>query len=292
MKTSKLLIKTIPMVLLLNACASQPERSIELENARAAVIAAGQHPRAKQVAGAELEDAREDLQRAEAAWEARYEQDDVRHYAYLASRHADIVNERVAESEARAGIEKADAERNRVLLEVRGVEAERARTEAERRAEEARLARIQAGAAREEADELARQLEVLQAKQTPRGMVLTLGDVLFELDRAILLPGAYSALDKTGAFLEEHPERQILIEGHTDAQGSASYNRDLSRQRAEAVRDALSQRGVDRERMHTTALGEDFPVATNDTAVGRQMNRRVEIVISDQEGKFPAAASR
>src|SRR5690606_19985186 len=98
--------------------------------------------------------------------------------------------------------------------------------------------------------------------------------------------GAAATIDRLARFLEENPDRNIAIEGHTDASGTASYNRELSRQRAEAVRQALVDRGIASSRIEIRALGEEFPVATNDTDAGRQLNCRVEIVLSDPGGRF------
>jgi outer membrane protein OmpA-like peptidoglycan-associated protein len=110
-----------------------------------------------------------------------------------------------------------------------------------------------------------------------------LGDVLFEFDRAELLPGAYRTIDKLVAFLKKYPNRNVLIEGHTDSIGTADYNLDLSQRRADAVRIALVEGNIRMSRINTKGYGKSYPVASNTTEAGRQRNRRVEIIILDEE---------
>jgi outer membrane protein OmpA-like peptidoglycan-associated protein len=92
--------------------------------------------------------------------------------------------------------------------------------------------------------------------------------------------------------MRDYPDRQVMIEGHTDSRGSDDYNRDLSERRADAVRDALVDRTIDAGRIRSVGLGEIYPVASNDSSAGQQQNRRVEIVISDEQGAFPSGAER
>jgi outer membrane protein OmpA-like peptidoglycan-associated protein len=123
------------------------------------------------------------------------------------------------------------------------------------------------------------ELAALKAKRTDRGMVITLGDVLFDVDRATLTPGAMDIVDRLAEFLREHPRKTVLIEGHTDSTGSYVYNQDLSERRAYAVGRALMRRGIDASRISTMGLGESRPLVSNASAAGRQRNRRVEIII-------------
>jgi outer membrane protein OmpA-like peptidoglycan-associated protein len=134
---------------------------------------------------------------------------------------------------------------------------------------------------RKRSDKLAAELAELNAKKSDRGMVLTLGDVLFEFDKAQLLPGANRTIDQLAAFLSEHTDRSVLIEGHTDSIGSESYNIELSQRRAEAVRNALLSRQIPFYRIVSKGYGKSYPVAGNDSEAGRQQNRRVEIIILD-----------
>jgi outer membrane protein OmpA-like peptidoglycan-associated protein len=130
-------------------------------------------------------------------------------------------------------------------------------------------------------------LKELNAKQTNRGLVLTLGDVLFETSRSTLLEGSIRAISKLTEFLIDNPERSVLIEGHTDNVGSLTFNLDLSLRRSVSVEEALILKGVRAERLLVKGYGEMYPVASNDDSSGRQRNRRVEIVILE-EGVNPA----
>jgi outer membrane protein OmpA-like peptidoglycan-associated protein len=136
------------------------------------------------------------------------------------------------------------------------------------------------------------ELAALKAKQTERGMVLTLGDVLFDTASSQLKPGAQTTIAQLASFMADNPDRRLLIEGHTDARGSEAYNQDLSERRADAVANALYRQGVAANRVTVIGLGEQYPLASNDTASGQQENRRVEVVISSDNGTFPVAARR
>ena len=153
-------------------------------------------------------------------------------------------------------------------------QAEQARMEADKQLAAAETARARAA-------KLQKELTDLQAKQTDRGMVLTLGDVLFDTGRAELKSGAFSTMDRLATFLRENPERMVAIEGHTDSVGGDAYNLALSDKRADSVRTALVSRGIAGTRVTSKGMGESTPVANNATAEGRQRNRRVEIIIAD-----------
>jgi len=163
--------------------------------------------------------------------------------------------------------------------EAREREAQAARSEAETAKNTAQASQSQLANARQE-------LQDLQAKQTQRGMVVTLSDVLFDTGRATLKPGADRALDRLAQYLKDNPNVRVLIEGHTDSRGSSAYNEELSQRRAQAVAEALSERGVPGDRYVAKGLGKEYPVASNSTAAGQQQNRRVEIVLSDESGRF------
>ena len=231
------------------------------------------------------------------------------HHIYMADRLLQIAEAEGRSRFARERIDTLSAERERLVAEARAMEAERARreanmarqdanaalaqadaerreaamarerAEAERR--DAMLARQQAEAARAELQAMQAMIDDLQARQTERGLVVTLGDVLFETDRAELKAGAKRNLDKLVAALREHDETTVAIEGHTDSTGSDSYNLDLSQRRAQSVFSYLTGQGIDRARLSTAGMGEGYPVASNDTSAGRQQNRRVEIIIQN-----------
>jgi outer membrane protein OmpA-like peptidoglycan-associated protein len=217
--------------------------------------------------------------------------DDLLHYSYLASQQAHAGQERVEEMRSREQVAKGEAERNRVLLESRTREAESATAAAQEQARIAQARAEQADAARKEAEDAQKQLAELQAKQTDRGMVLTLGDVLFDTAQATLKPGAGAVLDRVAGFLKENEGTKVLIEGHTDSRGGDEYNMQLSQRRALAVADGLAFRGVDRGRVEAVGRGKTLPVASNDTAAGQQQNRRVELVFSDASGRFASGAN-
>jgi outer membrane protein OmpA-like peptidoglycan-associated protein len=161
------------------------------------------------------------------------------------------------------------------------ITAERASAQLDSRTREVDVAREATADAKEETAELQRQIDALKAKPTDRGLVLTLGDVLFESGRAELKPGATSNLGQLVAFLAKYPSRTVAIEGHTDSVGGEDYNLGLSQRRADSVRSHLVSRGVDAARITATGAGESAPVASNESAAGRQQNRRVEVIISN-----------
>ena len=135
-----------------------------------------------------------------------------------------------------------------------------------------------------QAQELASELDELRMETNERGMVLTLSDIIFDFDSANLKPGSERAISQIADFLKENDDRQLIIEGFTDAVGAADYNHDLSVRRARSVQAALADGGVDNARMSIAGFGEDFPVASNDSDPGRQANRRVEIIVGDKGG--------
>src|SRR5450759_2719451 len=130
------------------------------------------------------------------------------------------------------------------------------------------------------------QLKELNAKKTERGLVITLGDVLFSTNKAQLKPGGMRNVQKLADFLKQYPQHKVLVEGYTDSTGSNSLNQELSDRRDNAVRTALIDMGISSDRVTTRGYGEAFPVAGNDTAASRQLNRRVEIILSDENGNI------
>jgi outer membrane protein OmpA-like peptidoglycan-associated protein len=144
------------------------------------------------------------------------------------------------------------------------------------------MARMDADSAREEADDLQRQVTELNARETERGLVVTLGDVLFETGRSELKGGVVGDLDKLAVFLNRYGDRTVSIEGHTDNVGGEESNYSLSRQRAESVKSYLLAQGVSSARVAASGKGEGAPVSDNESDTGRQQNRRVEVVISNE----------
>ena len=235
-----------------------------------------------------LEEAREELNRATELWQTRADRTLVDHHAYLAQQRARIARETARLNALRDAIREVEAERQQVVLEARTAEATAAEARARLERERAERARREAEAALARAQELDERVAELEAELTTRGLVLTLSDVLFDVGRAELRGGAERTLDELATFLNEYPQRNVLIEGHTDSTGSRELNMRLSQERASAVRDALSRRGISPQRVRSVGLGPDYPIASNATAAGRQQNRRVEIIISDGTGNIPA----
>ena len=265
---------------LLSGCAG-PEKNAMLEEAKAAYAAARSDPQVINNAPLELNQAGESLQKAENLQQSGAEEAEVTQKAYVARQKTAIARQAAELKMAQKVIADADAERAQVLLQVRSQEAEKARRQAEAQKQELTAAHTQAEEAQQKASDLKKELAGLQAQQTDRGIVLTLKNVVFELNKANLKPGAERMIDQIATFLKNHPERKIMVEGFTDSTGAADYNMKLSQDRADAVKQALVADGVDPDRIQTHGYGKEYPVATNDTAAGRQLNRRAEIVISN-----------
>jgi outer membrane protein OmpA-like peptidoglycan-associated protein len=201
-----------------------------------------------------------------------------------------------AELRARADAEKADAERAKHEAEIAMNNARSAQQDAEAArlaaiAEQQKLAaeKQDADTARLQAekdaqalrDRLREQLNlVLQTRDTARGLIVNMSDVLFDFNQATLLPGAREKLAKVSGILLAHPTLQIKVEGHTDSVGTDDYNMQLSQRRADAVLQYLTSNGIPAANVSAIGLGKADPVASNDTAPGRQQNRRVELVVS------------
>ena len=177
---------------------------------------------------------------------------------------------------------RADAEQARASAEARARDAEAKAREAEQARAQAEQARRAAEAEQAKTAALAKELADLKAQQTNRGLVLTVGDVLFATGRAEVAAGGMRSIDKLAEWLKKNPTRNLLIEGHTDNTGSEDLNMKLSQQRAEAVRDQLVSRGVGPDRITTKGYGPKYPVVANDSASGRQQNRRVEVVVLNE----------
>jgi len=217
---------------------------------------------------------------------------------------AEAESQRLAQERDRVWLESRtrEAERARQLAELRAREAEQARQgeqaqarEAEsarqqaiRRVDELELAKQQAQASAGRIQELETQLAEFKAKRTERGLELTLSDVLFEFDKAELKPGALRGLSPLIAFAKDNPNQKILLEVHTDSVGSDSYNLKLSQQRAEAVQEFLVKSGVPLRNVTARGLGESYPIAPNDTEVGRLQKRRVQIIITNELAGKPS----
>jgi outer membrane protein OmpA-like peptidoglycan-associated protein len=291
-------------------CASSDAKraaKAQLERAQAAYQQAQSDPHVQTNAPLRLVDAQKALQ---AAQEAK-DNGEKLHLGYLAERKAQLASVTGATGNTEQNMQQLRKETAEVLLQKRDRELTAARRETDIKTREAEQARRAAEARARDAEAKARELEQsrrptddgdpkdraaeqakatalanelasLKAQQTDRGVVLTVGDVLFAAGKADVGPGAQRSIDKLAEFLKAYPKRNVLIEGHSDNLGNEEFNVKLSQQRADAVRDLLVARGVAAQRIRTKGYGPKFPVVDNDTAAGRQQNRRVEVVVLNE----------
>ncbi|MGC2462729.1 MAG: OmpA family protein [Steroidobacteraceae bacterium] len=198
------------------------------------------------------------------------------------TREADVATSKLASARVEIADQKSQAETTRLAAADAAQQAalQSAQQSAQQSAELQRQAAMQSA-------ELQRQLDELHAKATDRGMVLTLGDVLFASGRADLKVGATNNLNRLVAFLNNYPDRTVVIEGYTDNIGGDDYNLGLSQRRADSVKSYLTGQGIASMRLTSTGKGLSNPIAGNDSAAGRQQNRRVEVIIDN-----PPAALR
>jgi len=293
----------------LAACSSVPRGNAQLEQARTDYRSLQADPRAQNHSGGELKLASDAIGRANAAWTADESEEQVNHLSYLASQRVAIARATMDMKTAEGMVADAAAERTQVQLDARTQQADAAQRSAAAAQQTAQAAQLNAAnaeasaqAARNESADAQRQtqlalernrqlearLQELNAKATPRGLVITLGDVLFEVNRATLQAEGLRRVDQLAAVLKEFPQRNALVEGFTDSTGSDGHNQTLSGQRADAVRTALMRQGIGPERVSARGYGETSPVGSNASAEGRQLNRRVEIVLSDDSGRLIA----
>lgn len=270
-KNKSLPLSLIVLVAVLAGCAA-PDRNPRLDDARNSYSEAQSNPQVVNLAALELKQADDALAKANDAWTQRKDPATVDHLAYVAQQRVAIAQETAKRKAAEAAVSQSEAERDKIRLASRTVEADKSQR--------------QALSAEARAQQLEAQLKALNAKQTKRGLVITLGDVLFDTNQAQLKPGGVREMQKLADVLKDSPQRTVSVEGFTDSTGTASYNQELSERRAETVRDTLAGMGVSADRITTRGYGRSFPVATNGTEAGRQLNRRVEVVISDESGSI------
>ncbi|HEV8690360.1 MAG TPA: OmpA family protein [Ideonella sp.] len=275
---------------LLTACSTVTLPPPALSQARGAVRSAELDPAVLNLAPLELKKATDSLARANALFNQGKPAAEVSSAAYVANVQAQTA---VAIAQAKThdtAITGMQAEREKARADAQAMAASKAQVQAgasERRAVSAEQQTAVAQASASDAQQLAAQLKLrlaeLQAQQTERGMLVTLGDVLFETGRSDVKPAAQTSLHKLADFLAQYPARRVLIEGHTDNVGSSLYNEGLSLRRAEAVDTALIGMGVAGKRVATVGYGEDYPVADNATDTNRALNRRVEVYIAEND---------
>ena len=261
------LIATMVASVLLAACAAAPVKPDGAAEVRNKLTQLQSDPNLASRAPQAMKEADTAVQAAE---QLQADKDLGAHRVYMADRKVEI---------ARAEAETSFTEEQRAAL---SAQRESARLDARTR---------EADTAHQQAAELQRQIDALQAKPTDRGLIVTLGDVLFDTGRANLKPGAASNLNRLVAFLNQYPDRTVRIEGYTDSVGGEDYNQGLSERRADSVKSYLAGEGIGSIRLSASGKGESDPVASNDSAAGRQQNRRVEVIISNPPLSNPPAAA-
>ena len=287
-------------MLALVACAGTPVKNTQLDLARDTLERVSADPEVARYSKDELNIASASFASAEKAWLAKAETAEVEHLSYIALSDAEIAQTLASVRSSEEQIAKLQLSKREAVADLGTAEVAAAQSEVLRAQSEVLRARGEAASLAAEAEQLKQEaavrerelkaqldelneLKALQAKSTDRGMVLTLGDLLFDVGKSTLKEGAISNIDEIAAFMLKHQDRTVVIEGHTDNTGEEDFNRELSLNRATVIGGALEVRGVDFNRITTTGLGEDVPIASNDTAVGRQLNRRVEIIFSNNE---------
>ena len=277
MKINRYFPITLMAVAILAGCAASKNSS--LTEAHSSYNSASADPQVTNLAAVELQQASVTLNKADSAFSKGESADKVNQLAYIAKQQVGIAQEAAKRKTAELAVTEASAKREQLRLEARTAEADAAKQQVAISQETA--VQQQALIAQQEM-----QLKELKAKKTERGLVITLGDVLFSTNKAKLKSGGMRNVQKLADFLKQYPQRQVLVEGFTDSTGSDSLNQELSERRANAVRTALVDMGISSDRINTRGYGKAFPIADNNTAASRQLNRRVEIVLSDENGNI------
>ena len=271
---------------LLAACGSQPSTTSLLDQTRYDYQSAQNNPKVARYAPLEMKQAGDALAKADVAAANNDSLEDIDKLAYLAKQKVALAQEVAKQKSAEAEISKSGQERDQMRLAQRTNEADQAKMSAARANSAADAARGDAAFAEARAATLAAQLADLSAKKTERGMVITFGDVLFATDQSRLNPEGQRIAQKLAEVLQQNPQRTVLIEGFADSTGTAAYNQGLSERRASAVQLSLRGLGIANNRIAIHGYGESYPVASNATEQDRQLNRRVEIVLSEETGKI------
>jgi len=264
-------ITLIAAVTLFSGCSSVPQNS-KLSEAHSSYDTVRANPQVTSLAPVELKEAREYLDKADNASNTGGSASTVDHLAYMSKQKSEIALETSKRKADEQVVSTAGIKRDKVQLEARTNEVDAAKQ---------KLAIVQATSDQQEA-----QLKELNAKETNRGMVVTLGDVLFSTDKSQVTSGGLHSVQKLADFLNQNQNYKVLVEGYTDSTGSTSYNQVLSEKRANTVRRSLLDDGISSDRVTMKGYGKAFPVDSNDTAAGRQLNRRVEIIFSDNKGNI------
>ncbi|MGV8891286.1 MAG: OmpA family protein [Pseudomonas sp.] len=242
----------------LAACSTPPNAN--LEQARTNYTGLQTNPQSSKVAALETKEASDYLDKADKAYMDREDQAKVDQLAYLTNQRVEVAKQTSALRTAEANLKNASAQRAQARLDAR----------------DSQIKQLQ---------------DSLNAKQTDRGTLVTFGDVLFATNKAELKSSGLVNINKLAQFLQENPDRKVIIEGYTDSTGAPNYNQSLSERRATSVQVALIKMGVDPARIVAQGYGKEYPVAENTSVSGRAMNRRVEVTISnDNQPVIPRSA--
>jgi outer membrane protein OmpA-like peptidoglycan-associated protein len=257
-------------------CATTSQKTPQLNQAQKAYSQVLNDPQVSQYAPVALYEAGQALEKAENV----KSETERRHFAYLAETKIELAKTIAAEAAAENQVAQLRAEQEDMMLKAHTQELERAQQQTWQAQEQLRAYR---------SEQQEQQLtQALQGERTYLGIMLTFGDVLFEYNKTDLKSGAQRSISKLADFLKTHPQRQVVIEGHTDNRGPEEYNRQLALKRAEAVANVLKTQGISADRITIRGMGEQYPIAPNTTFAGRQANRRVEILIpTGQPGVMP-----
>ena len=271
---------------LLTACNSMPTNTSMLDQTRNDYRSAQSNPKVASYAPLEMKQASDAMAKANAAAANNDSTEEIDKLAYLAKQKIALTQEIAKQKSAEADVAKSGTERDKMRLDQRTREADQSRTAANIARGDAAYAQQQTRDAQVRNANLEAQLAELSAKKTERGMVITLGDVLFATDQARLNPEGQRTVQKLAQVLTQNPQRTVLIEGFTDSTGSSAHNQALSERRADSVQLGLLEQGIARNRIAIHGYGEAHPVAGNESTTDRQLNRRVEIVLSEDDGKI------
>jgi outer membrane protein OmpA-like peptidoglycan-associated protein len=294
---------------LLAACGSTPKSTTLLEQTRSDYIAVQSNPNVANYAALEMKQASDAMALANTQASERGSDESIDKLAYLAKQKIALTQEVTKQKVAEADVISSAKKRDSILLDQRTNEANAAQIRADRSKQDALMAQNDAARAQQQTQiaqvdaanamllaqdvqmrnaQLEAQLADLAAKKTERGIVITLGDVLFGTDLSRLNNDGIATAQKLAKVLQSNLQLKVLVEGFADSTGATAYNQTLSERRAGAVQSALLDMGVARDRVAMRGYGETYPVAANDTAANRQLNRRVEIVLSDDTGNIKA----
>ncbi|HEY7773343.1 MAG TPA: OmpA family protein [Marinagarivorans sp.] len=273
--------------LAISGCATTPEPSDKTTELQNELMSAKQESYVQKYAPLAFEDAKKMIDKVKAMESEGASDEVVQHQQYLAEKKLDTAIELAKQKRSEEKVENAALNRNETLLTAQSKKLNEAEMKAETMAERAKMAEREAEQAREEAKAMSEKAEAMvaklkdiSAKDSDRGLVITIGSLLFEVDEAQLKPDSQNTVVRIADFLKQYPDRSVLVEGFTDSTGAETYNKILSEKRAKEVVALLKNNGIERQRLSSVGYGEQFPKAPNETKIGRQKNRRVELVVS------------